>query len=95
MAEEKKWYFAKDGKPVGPMGEHELCNKYREGAFGSKDYVYCKGETDGWVKAATVPGLCDEIKLDAEPPPQHHEVPLYEKAAFDHKQDDKKKPKPK
>ena len=83
MAEEKKWYYAKDGKPHGPMGEHELCREYEAGSFTREDYVYCKGETDGWVKAYAIPGLCDSLALDAEPAPEHHEVPLYERASYD------------
>ena len=94
MAEEKKWYFAKEGKPFGPMSEQETCKAFEAGSFGRDDYVYCKGETEGWVKAHTVPGLCDTLSLDAEPEPEHHEVPIYERASYElAKGDQGKKPK--
>ena len=94
MADEKKWYFAKDGKPNGPMSEHELCKQHQAGVFGPNDYVYCKGETEGWVKASTIPGLCDTLSLDAEPEPEHHEVPLHERASYQQAQGDDKSKKP-
>ncbi len=97
MAEEKKWYFAKGGQPHGPFTELELCKQREAGAFGEQDHVYCKGETDGWVKASSIAGLCDSLELDAPPPPEHHAVPQYERAAYDHGSADasKKAHKPK
>jgi hypothetical protein len=82
MAEERKWYYAKGGQSHGPMSEHELCRQRAAGVFTADDFVYSKGATDGWVKASTVPGLCDSLELDAEPAPEHHEVPLHERAAY-------------
>jgi hypothetical protein len=84
MSEEKTWYFAKQGKSYGPFTEHELCNLHGEGKFGSNDYVFCKGEMEGWVRAETVPGLCDSLELSPEPEPEHHSVPFYEKAGLEH-----------
>jgi len=96
MAEDKKWYYAKDGKPYGPMTEYELCKAFEAGSFTGNDYVFCKGETDGWVKASSISGLCDSLALDAEPEPQKHEVPLYERASYElSKGDQAKKQKPK
>ena len=95
MADEAKWYFARDGKPNGPMSQHDLCKRFGERAFTADDYVYCKGATEGWVKASTIAGLCDSLALDAEPEPEHHEVPLYERAAYDHSGDPSKKAKDK
>ncbi|MHC4714696.1 MAG: DUF4339 domain-containing protein [Planctomycetota bacterium] len=84
MPEEQSWYFAKKGKTVGPFSEHELCKQFEAGAFGAEDHVYCKGETEGWVKAGTITGLCDSLSLDAEPEPEHHSVPQYERASYEH-----------
>jgi hypothetical protein len=44
--------------------------------------VYCKGQTDGWVKASSIPGLCDSLSMEPEPEPERHQVPLYEKVSF-------------
>ena len=93
MSEESKWYFAKKGKPYGPFTEHELCKHSAAGSFGPNDHVFCKGEMDGWVKASTIPGLCDTLELDAEPEPEHHQVPFYERAAFEHAGDKKRQQK--
>jgi len=99
MAEEKKWYYAKGGKSQGPFSQLELCRQFEAGAFGKDDHVYCKGETQGWVKASTIAGLCDSLELEPEPEPEHHEVPLYERAAYDHGRSEQKPkkapPKPK
>ncbi len=84
MANEKKWYYAKDGKPNGPFTEHDLCKHFKAGQFGESDYVFCKGDMADWVKAATVPGLTDSLELSPEPEPEHHAVPFHERAAFNH-----------
>ncbi len=82
MPDEQKWYFAKGGVAYGPYSQHELCKKFEDGFFGAKDFVYCKEATEGWVAAESIPGLCDTLTLEPEPEPEHHEVPLYEKAAY-------------
>jgi hypothetical protein len=83
MPDESKWYYGKAGKSFGPYSEHDLCQQYKAGAFTADDFVYCKGHTDGWVKASTIAGLCDSLALDAEPEPERHQVPLYERASFE------------
>ncbi len=88
--EEKTWYFARGGKTYGPFTEHGLCKHYEAGKFASSDYVFCKGQMESWVKADTVPGLCDSLELDPEPEPEHHQVPQYERAAYDHALDKKR-----
>ena len=97
--QEPRWYFAKGGKSHGPLSELELCRQCEAGAFGKNDHVYCKGQTEGWVKASMIPGLCDSMELDAEPEPEHHEVPLHQRVAYEHAPTDKKAkkepPKPK
>lgn len=85
--EEKTWYFAKGGKTFGPFTEHELCRHYEAGKFTASEHVFCKGQMEGWVKAGSVPGLCDSLELSPEPEPEHHSVPQHERAAFDHAQD--------
>ena len=82
--EEKCWYFAKGGKPYGPCTLHEMSDHFEKGSFARTDFVHCKGKTEGWVKAETITGLCDSLALDPEPEPEHHSVPLYERAAYDH-----------
>ena len=82
MPDEGKWYFAKGGTAYGPLTLQTLCGQYATGAFATTDYVYCKGQTDGWVKASSIPGLCDSLSLEPEPEPERHEVPLYEKASY-------------
>ena len=82
MPDEGKWYFAKGGTAYGPLSLQALCGQYATGAFTTTDFVYCKGQTDGWVKASSIPGLCDSLDLEPEPEPEHHQVPLYEKASF-------------
>ena len=87
MPNEKKWYYAKGGKPNGPFTEHELCKLFEAGEFGKADYIFCKGEMADWVKAGTVPSLTGSLDLSPEPEPEHHAVPFYEKAAYDHNVD--------
>lgn len=90
MSEEKAWYFTTKGKSYGPCTQHELCKHFGAGRFSASDYVFCKGQMEGWVKAGEVPGLCDSLELSPEPEPEHHAVPFHEKAAFDHAQDQRK-----
>lgn len=80
MQDDQLWYFAKAGKSHGPMTEHELCKEYESGTFGANDFVFGKGKTEGWVKASTVPGLCDSLTLDEEPEPEHHQVMPFQQA---------------
>lgn len=84
MEEEKVWYYAKRGKPFGPMTELEICRSFEKGEFTPEEFVFCKGQMKEWVKAGTVPGLCDSLELSPEPEPEHHEVPAHEKASFVH-----------
>jgi hypothetical protein len=79
----KTWYFARQGKSYGPFTQHELCKLYGEGKFASLDFVFCKGEMEGWVKAETVPGLCDSLELSPEPEPERHAVPFYERVGLE------------
>ena len=90
MSEEKTWYFARKGKSYGPFTQREICGQFENGAFTADDFVFCKGETESWVKAGEIPGLADSLTLSPEPEPEHHDVPLYERAAFDHTQDAKR-----
>lgn len=83
MPDEEKWYFAKGGTAYGPVTLHGLNEQFKKGAFTASDFVYCKAQTDGWVKASTIEGLCDKLELEAEPEPEHHEVPSFEKVAFE------------
>jgi len=82
MPDEEKWYFAKGGTSHGPLSLHALVSQFSSGAFTESDYVYCKGKTDGWVKASSIPGLCESLTPEPEPEPEHHQVPLYERASF-------------
>jgi hypothetical protein len=90
MSEEKTWYFATKGKSYGPFSQREIVTQFEKGAFTAADFVFCKGEMEGWIKAADIPGLCDSLTLSPEPEPERHGVPLYEKVAFDHAQDAKR-----
>jgi len=83
MADQKKWYFARKGKAYGPFTEHELCRHFEHGKFAASDFVFCKGEMEGWTKASDVPGLGDSLELSPEPEPEHHSVPFHEKASYE------------
>lgn len=84
MPEEKIWYYAKDGKAVGPFIQRDLVRHFNDGNFSASDYIFCKGQTEGWVRASTIPGLCGTLELAPEPEPERHEVPLYERAGYQH-----------
>lgn len=83
MSEEKRWYYAREGKPQGPLTEHEFCKLFSQGTLGANDFVFCKGEMTEWVKAETVPGLCNSsLELSPEPEPEHHAAPAHERAGL-------------
>lgn len=84
MSEEKRWYYAKGGKPQGPLTEHELCKFFSNGTLGANDFVFCKGEMTEWIKAVEVPGLCNSsLVLSPEPEPEHHAAPAHERASLE------------
>lgn len=56
MANEDAWWYASDGKPVGPVGFGVLRNRATTGELKPHELVWCEGMRD-WVAAATVAGL--------------------------------------
>jgi hypothetical protein len=53
-SEAKNWFFGVGGKSFGPYTASELADLYKSGNFGAQDYVYCEGQTQGWVSPAQV-----------------------------------------
>jgi uncharacterized protein (TIGR00266 family) len=67
MASETGWYFAQDGKPIGPMSAAELARRLPE-AGGPNALVYGPGMAN-WIEARHVPALGEAGRGGAAPPP--------------------------
>ncbi len=51
------WYYARDGKPVGPLDKVELLERARRGDFGPDDYVWHPDFGAEWRLARDVEGI--------------------------------------
>lgn len=49
------WYYAKDGKPQGPVGRDEITSLFRDGTIAPDALVWQEGTPD-WVMASSVLG---------------------------------------
>ena len=61
------WYYAKEGKAVGPVEEKELIELARLGTLGPTDLVWNETMGQQWTCASNVPGLFPA--QPPEPPP--------------------------
>jgi len=64
---EKKWFIAVDGNSVGPLGENELIEAFRSGAYGPEHQVWSEG-MDGWKAARAIPQFREFLSAPPAPP---------------------------
>jgi hypothetical protein len=62
-----QWYYARDGRPVGPIEERELFERARTGQLSPGDLVWNESMGQEWGPASAVAGLF---------PPQQTAIPL-------------------
>lgn len=67
MAADSGWYYAKDGKPVGPMSQEELLAAIP--AVGGPDAMVFGPTTGDWVKARNIASLAAAMAGATAPPP--------------------------
>ncbi len=67
MSRDTGWYYAKDGKPVGPMTLTELVNMLPE--IGGAEAMIFGPNTGDWTKARHVASVIGQMKGRGAPPP--------------------------
>ena len=75
------WYYARDGRQAGPVGEHALRQLVASGEVRGGDLVWTDG-MPAWSAAAQVPALRDAFPRAAAmppplPPPRQQQQQLY------------------
>jgi hypothetical protein len=65
----QRWYYAKDGKQVGPVTSDELRKLASSDELRREDLVWLEG-TPNWVSAGSVTGLFAEAAPPPPPPPR-------------------------
>ncbi len=67
MSNDSGWYYATDGKPIGPMSREELIRQIP--SAGGPDTLVFGPTTGDWTKARHVSSIARSLTGDAPPPP--------------------------